>query len=257
MPTLSNAEIKAKIAARPFWYHQIEVAPGIVTPGVQPSPLVLQSLHLPEDMTGMRALDIGAADGFYSFECARRRAAEVVAIDYLPPEAYGFALVKELLGAEKITHCIDNIYNLSPAKYGHFDVVLFTGMIYHLPDPMLCLQIVRSLCKPSAVMAVETHVIDQWLLPQAPEAMRQQLMAEPLMQFYLDNAFHNDWTNFWGPNVTCMKQMLVQSGFEVLHTDMVLPGRATFSCRKVEDPRREHDLRLAYGSFLDRLQGLA
>ena len=36
------------IAAHPHWYHQIEVAPGVVTPGVNDSQMVLDALELPE-----------------------------------------------------------------------------------------------------------------------------------------------------------------------------------------------------------------
>jgi tRNA (mo5U34)-methyltransferase len=43
-----------------------------MTPGVQASRLILDALNLPVDMTGMRVLDIGPADGLYSFECERR-----------------------------------------------------------------------------------------------------------------------------------------------------------------------------------------
>ena len=44
---------------------------------------------MPEDLTGMRVLDIGARDGFYTFEAERRGAREVVALDYEPPRHHG------------------------------------------------------------------------------------------------------------------------------------------------------------------------
>src|SRR5262245_60905486 len=96
-PTLSADEIRARIAAIPFWYHCIEVAPGIVTPGIDRSAYNLERMQLPADLTGKRVLDIGAFDGFYSFEC-ERRGAEVVAID--GNSATGFGLARELLGSQ-------------------------------------------------------------------------------------------------------------------------------------------------------------
>jgi hypothetical protein len=58
--------------------------PGIVTPGVNDSPLHLVPLELPEDCLPVR-LDPGTRDGFFAFEM-ERRGAEVLAVDYMPPE---------------------------------------------------------------------------------------------------------------------------------------------------------------------------
>ena len=63
-PELSEDEIRARIAAVPFWFHQIELAPGIVTPGYDRSQEKLPQLQLPDDLTGKRVLDIGAFDGY-------------------------------------------------------------------------------------------------------------------------------------------------------------------------------------------------
>src|ERR1700735_1447327 len=87
------------IAAHPHWYHQIEVAPGVVTPGVNDSQMRLDALERAESLDRMRVLEIGARDGFFSFECERRGAAEVVAIDYLTPEETGFPIAKKLVGS--------------------------------------------------------------------------------------------------------------------------------------------------------------
>ena len=256
----SPEEVRARIAAKPSWYHQIEIAPGIVTPGVQPSQLILDALALPEDMNGMRVLDIGTADGFYAFECEQRGAAEVIAIDYQKADVHGFATAASLLGS-KADHRVDNLYNLTPERYGQFDIVLFMGLIYHLPDPMLGLMILRSLLKPGGIAAVETHVIDfvPFSLP-LPESTREQIHRTPLMQFYLDNVFNGDWTNFWAPNMACMRQMLVQTGFELITEALPMPaGRATFTCRlsRQMDETREFYLNLTYGDLLPRLQGAA
>ena len=52
---------------------------GIVTPGwSDPKVDKLPHFGLPASMTGMRVLDIGNAEGFFSFEAERRGAAEVV-----------------------------------------------------------------------------------------------------------------------------------------------------------------------------------
>src|SRR5579862_9267701 len=64
------------------WYHTIDLGGGVVTEGVDNSPERLARMQLPVDLSGRSVLDIGAWDGFFSFEAERRRASRVVASDY-------------------------------------------------------------------------------------------------------------------------------------------------------------------------------
>ena len=49
----------------------------------------LEFLQIPQDLTGKTVLDIGAWDGFFSFECERRGAKRVLAIDTFSWDNYG------------------------------------------------------------------------------------------------------------------------------------------------------------------------
>jgi hypothetical protein len=55
--------LRKRIAEEPYWFHRIELPGGIVTPGWN-DPWVdkLPQFGLPEDMRGMRVLDIGHAE---------------------------------------------------------------------------------------------------------------------------------------------------------------------------------------------------
>ena len=64
------------------WYHTIDLGGGVVTKGIDDSALRLARLDLPQSLAGLTVLDIGAWDGFFSFEAERRGAARVVAADY-------------------------------------------------------------------------------------------------------------------------------------------------------------------------------
>jgi len=64
-------ELKQKVAAI-SWYHSIDLGNGIVTPGVFRTSDELKRLGLPADLGGHTVLDVGAWDGFYSFEAERR-----------------------------------------------------------------------------------------------------------------------------------------------------------------------------------------
>jgi tRNA (mo5U34)-methyltransferase len=236
------------VAAYPRWYHRIEVRPGLITPGTNDSPHNLEMLELPADCSGMRVLDIGARDGFFSFEL-ERRGADVLAVDYMPAERTGFPIAAQLLGS-RVAFRQANLYNLTAAEIGTFDLVLFLGLLYHLPDPIRAIRIVRSLCRGR--MYLETLVIDEGMLmpdgSQSPLARVDARLAEiPLMQFFPGAACGGDPTNYWGPNVRCVEAMLAETEFHVERVARV-PGRAVFQCAAVSNPRVAYFLNAADGS---------
>src|SRR5690349_9581801 len=71
-------ELQERIVKFPYWYHRIEL-PGAVTPGW--APMNRDAYKIPADLTGKRVLDVGAWDGFWTFEAIKRGAKQVVAID--------------------------------------------------------------------------------------------------------------------------------------------------------------------------------
>jgi hypothetical protein len=64
-----------------------------------------------------------------------------------------FDLAKQALAPE-IEEKISDLFDLTPANVGTFDVVLLLGVLYHLKHPLLGLERVASLA--SAMMVVET-----------------------------------------------------------------------------------------------------
>ena len=246
-PSLSDEELQQRIGSVPHWYHQIEIRPGLVTPGINHTAQVLPLLALPPDCSGLRVLDIGARDGYFSFE-AERRGAEVLAVDYLPDTTTGFRVAAGMLGS-KVEFRQENIYELHPSRIGRFDVVLCLGLLYHLPDPMQALGILRGLC--TDLLCLETYVIDNELrMPdgsfQTMAEVAPILTSLPLMQFYAGASLNGDPTNYWGQNIECLKQMLAESNFRV--QDQVLNhNRVVMNCRVNADPELDYLNRLARG----------
>ncbi len=244
---LTDEQVRQRVASVAAWYHQILLRPGIITPGINAPQETLRHLELPADCRGMRVLDLGTRDGFFAFEMERRGAA-VVAIDYAPKEATGFQIVAEVLGSN-VTYFQENLYSLSTAKIGVFDIVLFLGLLYHLPDPVQAIHIVRSLCKGR--LCLETHSIDNGLLlpdgTKKPLAEIHPILAQtPLMQFYPGRTLAGDPTNYWGPNLKCLEGMLAECRFMV-RSRTLTADRAIVNCDVVEDPRAEYLLNLARG----------
>jgi tRNA (mo5U34)-methyltransferase len=234
-------EAQRLIAAHPHWYHQIEVAPGVVTPGVNDSQMILDALQLPDSLEGMRVLDIGARDGYFSFECERRGAAEVVAIDYLTPEETGFPIAKQLVGSQ-VEMRQANVYDLDPKEFGTFDLVLFLGVLYHLRDPMLALDRIADVAAGRLIL--ETQAIDDAVLVGPGEFKRlvdiaPELESIPLMQFYPGDALNNDPTNVWAPNQVALRAMLEESGFAV-DRELRIGQRALAFCHRTEDAMRDY-----------------
>ena len=64
------------------WFHSIPLRDGIVTPGLDNSMDKLGQVCLPADLTGKSVLDIGAWDGFFSFQAERNGAKRVLATDH-------------------------------------------------------------------------------------------------------------------------------------------------------------------------------
>jgi tRNA (mo5U34)-methyltransferase len=244
---LSDEAIRARINSVRVWYHKIPLSSSIVTPGINDPGQTLRHLDLPTDCRGMRVLDLGARDGYFSFELERRGAA-VVAVDYVPASETGFATVADILGS-KVEYRQANIYDIDPAKYGRYDLVLFLGLLYHLPDPLRAIEIVRSLC--TGRLCLETHAIDNGILladgSRKPLAEFSPLLAGvPLMQFYPGKTLSGDPTNYWGPNLSCLVGMLEECRFRV-RSHVLTTDRAIVNAEVVEDSEREYLLNLARG----------
>jgi tRNA (mo5U34)-methyltransferase len=240
---VTREEAEARVRSFPHWYHQMEVFPGVITPGINASREVLQTLPLPADCRGLRALDVGTRDGFFAFEL-ERRGADVVAIDHAPDGTTGYAIAKELLGS-KVPYVVANVYDIAPETHGTFDLVLFLGVLYHLRDPLLALDRLAAVCKTGGRIFVESHVIDEAFLDPATgnlvpiERIGPTLRQIPIMQFYPRDALSKDFTNWWAPNMACLRAMLEMAGFVVEHSSQI-GGRGLVVGRRIEDATIEY-----------------
>lgn len=182
------------------WFHTIDLGHGVVTPGIDNSPQKLKKLGIPEDLRGMTVLDIGAANGFFSFEAERRGADRVVACDFpswMGGGKRGFDLARRALNS-KVEDVSMDVFDLSPESVGSFDLVLFLGVLYHLKHPLLALERVFSVTGKRLIL--ETHV-------------DMIYTRRPAMVFYPNAELDEDETNWWGPNPAAVEAMLRTVGF--------------------------------------------
>lgn len=190
-----------------YWFQRIQLFPDLVTPGwSDPTTEKMPYFGLPKDLSGMRVLDIGCAEGYFSFEAERRGAEEVVAIDSFPDSVRRFNICRAALGS-KATAYLANVYELSPKTFGTFDLVLFYGVFYHLRHPHLALEKVFSVC--TGTMLFQSHIQEH-----------PALGDEPWGQFHprglMSGNDQTDWdpTVFWLFNGKCCVDMIGAVGFE-------------------------------------------
>ena len=209
----TDSELLARIGER-TWYHTIEVAPGVSTPGWFDLRPYVRRYGLPERMDGMRALEVGTWDGFWSFEM-ERRGAEVVAIDLddeadldwpprRQPESFpseprgaGFALAAEILGS-RVERRNLSVYEATPAELGTFDFVFCGTVIIHLRDQLLALERIADLCDGTFVSAEEYDRL-------------AGLVPVPLARYRADDP---SAVVYWRPNARAWRSMMWTAGFD-------------------------------------------
>jgi len=211
-----TATLEQQIASRQ-WYHRIEVAPGVFTPGRYDPSTLLDTMGFPKDFSGQTVLDIGCLDGFFSFEAERLGATRVLATDRHPIGHCGFEVAQRLRGS-RVEYAEASVFDLDPGVHGSFDVVLFLGVFYHLRHPLLALEKIRRVC--TGTMFLETQVLDsQFVLSDGRMTTLAQLnpaLADSMMlQFYPGAELNSDPSNWFSPTAKCLEAMVATSGFAV------------------------------------------
>lgn len=242
-------EIRRLVAEHGRWFHEIELAPGIVTPGEDSNRMklpILDRLGLPRDLRGRRVLDVGCSDGYFAFEM-ERRGATVVAMDFVPETSTGFATARKILGSS-VEYRMDNVYNLDPDEHGTFDVVLFLGVLYHLRNPLGGLDAVRSVLREGGALYVGTLMIDEHfrLADGAVTTLADvdpALTDVPLWQAFPGDVLNGDFTNCFAPNRAALCAALGEARFRVEAVETVSMGGYARAVA-VEDPLADKYRRL-------------
>jgi tRNA (mo5U34)-methyltransferase len=250
----TREQIERRIAELGPWFHNMDLAgvrtapdhflgdyPGVKWRGFRDA--------LPADLRGRSVLDIGCNAGFFSIEMKRRGASRVVGIDtdrrYLDQARFA----AEVSGYEIELRQL-SVYQL-PALRQRFDVVLFTGVLYHLRYPLLALDLIRQ------------HAVDDLLVFQSmqrgntssvaalerdyPFSEKDVFAADdfPCM-YFIEHRYCEDPTNWWIPNRAGAEAALRSSGFQVI----AHPESEVYVCRKAEvQPGVVAELEMATGGL--------
>ncbi|HEX4352825.1 MAG TPA: TIGR04290 family methyltransferase [Polyangiales bacterium] len=249
-PKFTQEQIRQKVEALGPWFHNIDLQ-GIATAphhflGDYPRVKWRNFAHaIPEDLRGQSVLDIGCNAGFFSIEMKRRGAARVVGIDSDPRYLAQAEFAAQVSG-QTIELRNMSVYDI--AQLGRFDLVLFTGVFYHLRHPLLALDLIRQqvmggLLVFQSMQRGSAEVSE--LEPDYPFSNTSIFEADsfPRMHF-IEHKYSNDETNWWVPNRACAQAVLRSAGFSILSH----PEEEVYVCGKGEiDPRVAAELAAVRG----------
>ena len=230
------------------WYYSLELAPGLYTEGREHQNIVLTRDLLDRvDVEGergsppARCLDIGTMEGLVPILLERRGASSVIAYDRsllgerlrLVQRALGlgFDLVGDLRLGDLRARLAET--DESPP----YDLVVFSGVMYHMFDPLAGLAIARGLTRDGGILLVETQAsFDEGNWMHFNEAAR---MAP---------------NTIWVPSIPSLDYMLRFLRLEAIDVTHLGPwekedtpthGRIAVACRaKAEAPVESGDSRI-------------
>jgi tRNA (mo5U34)-methyltransferase len=188
------------------WYHKIELAPGIVTPGNDWEAMwaPMRAFLEAADLRGKRVLEVGCWDGYWSFEAERLGAAEVWATDDVSQrrnlgDTVRFAI--ECRGS-KVKYRDDvSAYDADKRFDEKFDVVICYGVLYHLRYPVFGLAALRNALKTGGVLLLESAVLFD--------------TPEPIMRWGYESIHPTDPSTWNAPSIPCLKLLLETSYMDV------------------------------------------
>ena len=212
--SFSDDEVQKMFDSVDGWYHYFKIG-NVETTNTRTTMNYQMwiSQIIPTDLNGMKILDIGANDGFYSFLCESRGAKRILAIDRNQPELTDtylkgenvcqydtilknkrqeerFQVLKKILNS-KVDYKVMNVYDLDSINET-FDTALFFGVYYHLENPVLAFQ--KIFPKINDSLFLSGHIIES---------------KDPIM-YLNDNKPHGGWF----ASSECLLQIGEKIGFK-------------------------------------------
>jgi tRNA (mo5U34)-methyltransferase len=256
VPTGFTPSVLRDYVGRMGWYHQIDLGDGVMTPAMKSHADISREWELFElnDLTGKSLLDIGGVDGAYAFLAEQAKASRVAVLDHYlwatdpdhyariyreytdkgetppapheskawhpdtTPSRWRFDTARQVLHSRVEAIPLD-FMDCDLAAIGIWDVVLYLGVLYHMPDPVQALRRVAAVTREQVI--IET------------EAMFVRGHPEPLWRFFPGGELNNDRSNWWVPNLAALMGLVGAAGFS---DAVVLAGEPTGDERAGDGP---------------------
>jgi tRNA (mo5U34)-methyltransferase len=217
--TYSADELRAEVA-RYSWYHNIDLGLGVVTPGRDLFPVwdAIRETRAHVNYSGKKVLDLASFDGMWAFEAEKLGARAVVATDCNYPAFRNFLFCKEWLRSsvlpyfnvspynlhERLDCCFELLHGPNEPHAHLFDIVQHFGLLYHVRDPLFCLNQARSVTHSGGHLVLETAIVTAG---EGSFMLFNGIPPEP-------GRIYDDITTWWAPSLACLKEMLRASLFQ-------------------------------------------
>jgi GT2 family glycosyltransferase len=119
------------------------------------------------DLAGRRVLELGCLEGGHSVALSRLGPRELVAVEGRAASFVRCCVVKSVFGLDNVRFAFDDVRQVTPARYGRFDVAVSMGVLYHLPDPHVLL---ANLAELTDAVYLSTHFATARYPEHGPEA---------------------------------------------------------------------------------------
>jgi tRNA (mo5U34)-methyltransferase len=168
--SLTPHEIAAGIERLAPWFYRFDLPGGLhTTPAIPANVAPIHETRLKmalapiERHFGARlgeidALDIGSHEGFYSVALAPK-VRHVTGVEPRAESRERAQFISDALGLANVTYQAGVVETLGRDLGRQFPLTLFLGVLYHVPDPILCLRNVAEVTGELCV--VETQVVDE------------------------------------------------------------------------------------------------
>jgi SAM-dependent methyltransferase len=117
----------------------------------------------PVRLDGMRVADVGCFTGGLSLLMAHRGAEVVYAVDEIPEHLAQCTYLSRVFGTDAVRPILQSAFrireNIMP---GSLDLILFSGVLYHMSDMLVGLYAMRELLKPRGLLLIQSSGVDDF-----------------------------------------------------------------------------------------------
>ena len=161
----------------------------------------------PQRLDGLAVADVGCFTGGIALLAAQRGARIVHAVDEVSEHLDQCRLLIEALGETRVRPHLRSVYELSqdiPRR--SLDIVVLSGVLYHLSDMLVGLHVLRELLKPGGTLLIESNGVD-----------------DPTHSYANFGRFYAGM--WWQPTGLCIADMCEYTGYEQVRVEFYQPDR--------------------------------
>jgi SAM-dependent methyltransferase len=170
----------------------------------------------PARLDGLHVADVGCFTGGLSLLMAHRGAAIVYAVDEIPEHLAQCNFLAQTFAKKSIQPILRSAYHLrEDIQPGSLDLILLSGVLYHMSDMLVGLYAMRELLKPGGLLLIQSNGIDD---------------------------FQHSYANFgrfiagrwWQPTGLCVKDMCELMGYDSCEVRFYTPDKCLARASRVE-----------------------